>query len=56
MMILGKPSTRKSIRHGVIAICCEIFVITQARLAANEVASGAAEMNNPVLKASSSLL
>ena len=43
-------------RHGVIAMCCETFVIAQARLAANEVASGAAEMNRPVLRASSSLL
>ena len=55
-MILGKPSTRNSKRQTAIGIRLPVLVITQAKLLANDVASGAAEMNRPVLKASSSRL
>ena len=55
-MMLGKPSTRNSNRHADIGLFDPIFVISHARLLANEVASGAAEMKRPVRKASSSRL
>ena len=55
-MILGKPSTRKSSRHEAMGIPVPILVMTHAKLLANEVASGAAEMKRPVLKANSSRL
>ena len=44
-MILGKPSTRNNRRQSAIGIPVPTLVITQARLLANDVASGAAEMN-----------
>ena len=55
-MILGKPSTRNNKRQSAIGIRLPILVITQAKLLAKAVASGAAEMNRPVLNASSSRL
>ena len=56
MMILGKPSTRKISRHEAMGIFVPILVMSHAKLLANEVASGAAEMKRPVRKASSSRL
>ena len=44
-MMLGKPSTRNNKRQSAIGIRFPILVITQAKLLANDVASGAAEMN-----------
>lgn len=55
-MILGKPSTRKSSRHEAMGIFVPILVMSHAKLLANEVASGAAEMKRPVRKANSSRL
>ena len=55
-MILGNPSSRKSNRHGEIGVFVPILVMTHAKLLANDVANGAAEMKRPVLKASSSRL
>ena len=45
MIILGKPSTKNNKRQLAIGIRFPILVITQAKLLANDVASGAAEMN-----------
>lgn len=44
-IILGKPSTKNNKRQLAIGIRFAILVITQAKLLANDVASGAAEMN-----------
>ena len=55
-MILGNPSNRKSNRHDAIGIFVPILAMAHAKLLANEVANGAAEMKSPVRKASSSLL
>ena len=55
-IILGKPSTRKSSRQEAMGILVPSLVMTHAKLLANEVASGAAEMKRPVLKANSSRL
>ena len=55
-MILGKPSTRKSSRQEAMGIFVPILVMNHAKLLANEVASGAAEMKRPVRKANSSRL
>ena len=54
--ILGKPSTRKSSRHEAMGIFVPVLMMSHARLLANEVASGAAEMKRPVRKANSSRL
>ena len=54
--ILGKPSTRKSSRHEAMGIFVPSLVMSHARLLANEVASGAAEMKRPVRNANSSRL
>ena len=43
-IILGKPSTKNNNRQLAIGIRFPILVITQAKLLANDVASGAAEM------------
>ena len=43
-IILGKPSTKNNKRQLAIGIRFPILVITQAKLLANDVASGAAEM------------
>ena len=44
-MILGKPSTRNNRRQSAIGMRVPTLVIIQAKLLANDVASGAAEMN-----------
>ena len=44
-LILGKPSIKNNKRQFAIGIRFPILVITQAKLLANDVASGAAEMN-----------
>lgn len=46
-MILGKPSTRKSARHGSTGPSCESLTITHARLLAKLVAKGAAAICIP---------
>lgn len=43
--MLGKPSTRNNKRQSAIGRRFPILVITQAKLLANDVASGAAEIN-----------
>ena len=43
--ILGKPSTRNNKRQLAVAMRVPILEITQVKLLANGVASGAAEMN-----------
>ena len=55
-MILGDPSTKNKILHAEIWTWFATFVISQARLLANEVARGAADIKRPVRKASSSRL
>lgn len=53
---LGKPSSRKSNLQEAIGEYFPSLMIAQARVLAKLVASGAAEMKNPVLRANSSLL
>lgn len=55
-MMLGNPSTRNKTLHAETWTWVATFVISQARLLANEVARGAADMKRPVRKASSSRL
>lgn len=46
-MMLGKPSTRKRARQGSRGPCCDSFTMSQAKVLAQLVASGAAEMKRP---------
>lgn len=55
-MILGDPSTKNKTLHAEIWTWFTTFVISHARLLANEVARGAADIKRPVQKASSSRL
>ena len=52
-MMEGNPSTRKSTRHGAMGLASPNLTMSHARLDAKELASGAAEMNMAVRKASS---
>lgn len=56
MRTLGNPSRRNNNRQGAIGQYFPNFTIPHARELANEVESGAALKNIPVLKANSSLL
>jgi len=53
---LGNPSRRNSNLHDAIGECFPSLIIAQASVLAKLVARGAAEIKNPVLSASSSLL
>lgn len=53
---LGKPSRRKRRRQEAMGLCFPSAMIAHASVLAKEVASGAAEMKNPVRNASSSRL
>ena len=53
---LGYPSIKKSNRHGAKELFSPSFVMAQPRLLAKEMARGAAEINSPVRRASSSRL
>lgn len=52
----GKPSRRKRSRQDAMGMYCPSFTIRNARVLANEVAKGAADMKRPVRKASSERL
>lgn len=49
VIMLGKPSKRKSARHGSIGLFWLSLTITHARLLAKLVARGAAEIWSPTL-------
>jgi len=52
----GKPSRRKRSRQEAMGEWAPSFMMAHARVLANEVARGAAEMKSPVRRASSSRL
>lgn len=56
MRMLGKPSRRKRRRHEAMGLLFPNLTIAHARVLANDVARGAADMKNPTLKAISSFL
>jgi len=53
---LGKPSTRKRSRHLAMGDFSATSMMAHAKVLANDVASGAADMKNPVRRANSSRL